>query len=378
MVMEWVPNPEALQEVRHERAVGLALTDEQEQILRAAFNQIDTKGVGSLNFDEFGRLIATLFDDEVGRSEAHTRLFELADSNKDGDVSFDEVRDAILQNAFLEVEPGRFYVVVSLAEAETLRALLHARSGMATPLGEGGASIALRRAGHLFEASANFKPGSDYQDTTAQQCYRFFDSELDYEPRAINVILRALQSNKMQHRERWFKQVRACRRRHQRERDWQAAPVARLFKIADEFQLLQQQATRYKIAAYFRQNKIHPSDFFNNFDIDQVHLLPPTCYHPLATTHLLLLLLTIKHTSYPNLLLAILYSPLTTRCSPRTTHHSPLTARRSRLTPRLGSPSGRVAHRSRSACRARTDQTRAGRAAPPRREGGDRVLLPTV
>ena len=59
MVMEWVPDPAALEEVQQLRAGAAAssLTDEQEAQLRAAFNQI-SKGAGHLTLEEFGNLIA--------------------------------------------------------------------------------------------------------------------------------------------------------------------------------------------------------------------------------------------------------------------------------------------------------------------------------
>ena len=60
----------------------------------------------------------------------------------------------------------------------------------------------------------------------------------------------------MKAREAWFEQVRACRRRNRR--DWRAAPVAKLFKIADEYELLQQQATRRLISACLRKLRMHP------------------------------------------------------------------------------------------------------------------------
>ena len=138
-------------------------------------------------------------DTEVRSQEEIQRIFNDADDDGNGNLSFEEVRQAILQHMLFEVQPGRYYVVVSLAEAETLRALLHGRSGQLLIAGSG-ASIALRhigtpwnsKPGSLIEKSANFEldQKSDYQNTTARQCLRLFDSELDFTPRDINVVLR--------------------------------------------------------------------------------------------------------------------------------------------------------------------------------------------
>ena len=45
--------------------------------------------------------------------------------------------------------------------------------------------------------------------------------------------------------------------------------MAKLFRIADEYQLLQQQATRRKIGSCLRRLRMHPSDFFQSCDVDQ-------------------------------------------------------------------------------------------------------------
>ncbi|KAL3928134.1 MAG: hypothetical protein SGPRY_002519 [Prymnesium sp.] len=109
------------------------------------------------------------------------------------------------------------------------------------------------------------------------RCFRFFDSEVDYAPTDLNAILRALQQNDMKKREEWFTAVRRCRRRSRR--DWSAAPVAKLFKIRDEYQLLRQQATRNKIASALSQANMHPSEFFNSCDKDQKGVLTASALH---------------------------------------------------------------------------------------------------
>ena len=75
----------------------------------------------------------------------------------------------------------------------------------------------------------NLSNVAECQRTTAWQCFRLFDSEIDFSPREIHLTLRALQSNAMKAREEWFEAVRSCRRRTRRE--WRAAPVARIFSI---------------------------------------------------------------------------------------------------------------------------------------------------
>ena len=136
-----------------------------------------------------------------------------------------------LQDPDLFVEQsGRHFVALSLAEAETLRALLHglrARGldGLAArdaPPDAERAALALWHEGSPLERTANFPPSSEHQQLTARQCFRFFDSELHYTPRDLSVTLRALQANRKDRRFGWFNNVRKCRRREQGDA-WHAA-----------------------------------------------------------------------------------------------------------------------------------------------------------
>ena len=74
-----------------------------------------------------------------------------------------------------------------------------------------------------FEASAGFAPTTEYHTTTARQCFRLFDSEVDFTQREVHVALRTLQSNSMKRRESGSEAVRSCRRRPRR--DWRSAPA---------------------------------------------------------------------------------------------------------------------------------------------------------
>ena len=92
----------------------------------------------------------------------------------------------------MQVEPGRLYVAVSLAEAEGLRALLHARRSLGESVLPGcTASLALRHGALQLESSLGFKPASEYQRTTARQCFRLFDSEIDFSPRGAHRASRS-------------------------------------------------------------------------------------------------------------------------------------------------------------------------------------------
>jgi hypothetical protein len=104
----------------------------------------------------------------------------------------------------------------------------------------------------------------DYQGITAVQSYRFLDSEVDYEERELNLLLRALQENVCQHREAFFLDVRQCRRRKQVS--WEQTRIARLFTTPDEYYLLQHRAMIARIQSLLRSRGILAADAFRIFD----------------------------------------------------------------------------------------------------------------
>ena len=191
----------------------------------------------------------------------------MVDSNRDDKVSFEEVRAAVQRQTLLQVEPGRRTVVISLAEAQGLRALLHMRAARGEPLVPGSrASVALLHGATQLDASEGFAAGSEAQRTLVRQCVRYFDSELDYTPRELGFMLRALTEAPMAGRAEWFEAVRRCRRRQRR--DWRSAPIARLFTTSDQYALLQEETVRRQIAARLRAKRMGASDFFGCCDYD--------------------------------------------------------------------------------------------------------------
>jgi hypothetical protein len=139
--------------------------------------------------------------------------------------------------------PSRHYVALSLVEAEAVRSILHLKQDQTAPTlipeavvadGEQApqTSVALRTIDTMLDCSDDFHSAEDYQHATTMQLWRFIDSEVDYEEKGLNLLLRALQSNVCEEREKWFLDVRDCRRRKQVA--IARTPLARLFTTPDE------------------------------------------------------------------------------------------------------------------------------------------------
>ena len=90
--------------------------------------------------------------------------------------------------------------------------------------------------------------------------------QVDFSPREVQHAVRALQATPMKRREEWFEAIRSCRRRPRR--DWRAAPVARIFAIADDSHLWFETAARLKLLAALEARRLHPREFFRVYDVD--------------------------------------------------------------------------------------------------------------
>ena len=155
---------------------------------------------------------------------ALSHFLVLANINLDpnGTVSFDELKQLLSQKVQYKVQAGRFYAALSLAEAQCLRLAIHGQHK--TPFIPGtDAIVALRTERTLLDASAGFEEAQTYQHTTAQACYRFVDSAVNFAPKEVNVLLRALQDEVPDDRSKFFLEVRSNRRRKQT--DPQATPL---------------------------------------------------------------------------------------------------------------------------------------------------------
>ena len=113
-----------------------------------------------------------------------------------------------------EEESGRYFVLLSLAEAETIRCILHMRQGQ--PLIAGAdAAVALRcipAHDALFDCSANFVSAPAYQASVSHNCFRFVDSSMHFRPAELNVLLRSIPAPPTARR-LFFQMVVNCRRR---------------------------------------------------------------------------------------------------------------------------------------------------------------------
>jgi hypothetical protein len=221
---------------------GVSLTETQCARVKSAFSHLDEDGDGMLSASELATLGRAVDLEEVAKvaeeAEKHARLRGEADPGAMPSAGFlPMVMDQLRSHA--EGPGSRYWVLLSLAEAESLRGALHvrqeqesrARSGeplaptaaasprdardnardkptaaaAATPPSAGwlselsdglpdGALVALHSHAELLDA-VHYSAGGAYEREVVRQCFRFFSSEMQYTPREQHLLLRCLHTS---------------------------------------------------------------------------------------------------------------------------------------------------------------------------------------
>ncbi|CEL97859.1 unnamed protein product [Vitrella brassicaformis CCMP3155] len=278
VVLEWIPDTTKLgSDVDRDEGQN-ELTDEQEDRLRKAFELFDTDNDRTIDRGELVPLLRAMemeVDDSMGTEIVQLIKSRLATDGQSPtsvtSLSFDEIRTALADRRLLTAQEGRHFVVLSLAEAQTIRVALHATNGR---MPDGNVAFALRAlpCGFVaFDSSSGFgdwKRGAKalvkYQEESAAQCCRFVNSEHFYTPKQLAILLRALQPNDCKARQTFFLEVRRCRRRAQLP--WEDTPLAQLFATADDFAALKLKAVGARVRQRLYERGMSLADAFMAFD----------------------------------------------------------------------------------------------------------------
>jgi hypothetical protein len=163
-------------------------------------------------------------------------------------ITFSIFKDLLkdVRNLFSRHE-GRFFVLLSLQEAEHFRAIIHSRHDSSLLPSEKGLTAGHTNAGlwilqddnaTLFGSSLGFKQSHFPQQNTMINGYRFLNSDAYYDERSLTILLRMLEGSSCEDRERWWLDVRSCRRRAQVPID-KKIPIFTLFHTPSEHSYLE-------------------------------------------------------------------------------------------------------------------------------------------
>ena len=179
------------------------------------------------------------------------------------------MRSIITSGVHRQEQSGRYFVLLSLAEAETIRCILHMRQGK--PLVPGtDVALALRcipAQDELFDASDNHPASPAYQRSVSHNVWRYIDSAMHFRPSELNVLLRSIPAPPAQRR-LFFQSTVACRRRLAKR--WEQTPLAKLFTLEDEWSMLKQRAQAVRVREAIKARGLLLHDAFLKFDFDRV------------------------------------------------------------------------------------------------------------
>ena len=178
IALEWIPDINAVQPME---MVETKLSQQQIDMLQVAFNMFDTSGEGKLDIDEFCDVLnavdvcipktATKREENTGAADslpAETNvvreLFELVDHRKRGYIDFQDLQRMMETQLYNQNTAGKYFVVLSLSEAETLRSILH--SVHDKTINEGQSSFALRFGSTIIDKSKTHAFAGKYQTDT--------------------------------------------------------------------------------------------------------------------------------------------------------------------------------------------------------------------
>eukprot|EP00457_Paulinella_chromatophora_P000666 gb/GEZN01000666.1/.p1 GENE.gb/GEZN01000666.1/~~gb/GEZN01000666.1/.p1 ORF type:complete len:1255 (+),score=253.94 gb/GEZN01000666.1/:412-3765(+) len=344
MVLEWAPNATQLRLLtEQERQASLpGMTDKQRDVLAKAFSFLRYHGHSKwqaareggkqvadayqLAVTDVANAIQAAVDREI--PPAQLALLMNKYGNESGQaMGLDGLQSLLLSGDLTPEQQGRCFVAVSLAEAETLRRILHLRptqppvarhpctqfalrySPMARLkmpgsssgpgqvnkpmlLGDGGgvvmdASAEWRASSILADpsfASTNWTGAPAHQLDTAYNVFRFFDSDMHFSEPALNSLLRALQRNSPYQRERFFSATGAGRRRLARK--WQDTPLAKVLIVEDEWASLRQRGLAVWMREAIAATGLTHFEAFTTFDADNSQsLCAPELYGAMRFLH---------------------------------------------------------------------------------------------
>ena len=262
MVLEWVPSKSALRVRRHEQK----LSQEQETELRRSFDLFDFDHSGSITAKEMSKVLEAALDVIPSKADVKAAMTDVQLDQDSSSLSFEELKRVLVSGLFKKVQDGRKFVALSLAEAETLRRVIHLRGdrGLFDGADTGVALRCLPGDFGVVDKSSGFEPGGRYQEACGKQSFRFLDCEMFYKPGELNVLLQSLSKATPEQRLNFYSMVMGCRRRLRRK--WSETPVAKVFTLPSEYNLLKLRAAIVRIYTAITSKGLLLHDAFTLFD----------------------------------------------------------------------------------------------------------------
>ena len=296
MVMEYAPStvqlrPRLMEETR------VSLNESQENALRKAhtllgFHAAAAGHVNMLCKEDLRLAVQNVIDKPPSEELLDSLISKYCSSQKM--MTYENFRDLLTSGELFPETNGRYFVALSLAEAETIRKILHVRSAVNSsadtsmshtelalrysPIASQGSSSA-GDGGLIFDVSKGWKHGTgatSYEAAVAHSSFRFFDGDMHFSITALNILVRCLKGS-IRDREKFFLAITGVRRRM--ERRWQETPLAKVFLVTDQWVALRNRAQATYFAESLKARDLSFWEAYTAIDYDNNGVLSPAEFY---------------------------------------------------------------------------------------------------
>jgi len=280
VLMEWIPDVSALavMSTANDGVKVPPLIESQKARLQRIVAMYDAEARGALTEAHLRRVMGDLGlqpDADERDSAAIEGLLEGLRGTK-GVAEASETQFLKLMQAqhFLRGERGRYWVALSLNEAESLRGVIHMSADQGQSIVPGArCAVALRVHTCLLDSLGGspqgvlqpFQPPPQLQLKSALAAYRFMDCQTAFSPSECRALLRTLRGESCENRRRWFVETCACRRRPQGKLErLRRSGIDIVLSLEDEYHLLMQSAAQWRWANEMETRKLGVHDLYQD------------------------------------------------------------------------------------------------------------------
>mmetsp|Transcript_40777 Transcript_40777/g.66312 ORF Transcript_40777/g.66312 Transcript_40777/m.66312 type:complete len:735 (+) Transcript_40777:302-2506(+) len=272
MTMEWVPKPS---EVKEYPPRDIKIPPKWRDAFDTAFRMFDQDNSGTMEVSEVAKMIRAATDAQPTEEELKGIMVEFGGGGGSTSLSRDGLLQALQSGTLRPEYRGRYTVAVSLAEAETIRRIMHMR--LEKKLIDGSdMQLALRCSeakNMIFDRSANFQNPTRYQREASWQSLRYLNCDMYFQDAQLNTLIRAMQYTPIRERVVFFMTILGCRRRATYR--WKSTPLSKLFKILSEFHMLKNRSQAVRMRESMKEKGLLPYDAFRMFNVKKTGQLSP-------------------------------------------------------------------------------------------------------
>jgi Ca2+-binding EF-hand superfamily protein len=238
-------------------AEALRWSPEQEALLLRCFTMLDLDDDGKLSQEDILKVMKIMGVDSLSMDIITLQYKDLMLSK--GGFTFGVFQEFVKNLTMMfKKQVGKFYVLLSLQEAEHFRGILHSRqhlplvsTEMQVPSPGSTACLWFMQENEMtiLATSKGFSPASSSNHNSMVNSFRFMNSDTHYSEKGLTILLRVLEGEKIENRESWFLDVRQCRRRRQVAID-ATLPIDTVFNTKAEFEFMEYKTTinRFQVA----------------------------------------------------------------------------------------------------------------------------------